>query len=84
MNHIKLWGEKVGKSYIRQLREGRGMTQQQLADAIGVCESSISAWETKHRNIAGESLLAVIAYFELGAEDIPRLSPNFVQSEKQG
>ena len=60
------------------------MTQQQLADAIGVCRASVSAWETMHRNIAGESLLAVIAYFKLGAEDIPRLSPNFVQSEKQG
>ena len=32
-------------SKIRQLRESRGMTQQGLADAVGVTQATVSDWE---------------------------------------
>ena len=36
--------EKIGV-FISTLRKERGMTQQQLADAIGVSNKTISKWE---------------------------------------
>lgn len=36
--------EKIGK-FLSELRKERGMTQQQLADAIGVSNKTISKWE---------------------------------------
>ncbi len=35
---------KIGK-FISDLRKDQGMTQQQLADAIGVSNKTISKWE---------------------------------------
>ena len=36
--------EKIG-AFISTLRKEQGMTQQQLADAIGVSNKTISKWE---------------------------------------
>ena len=38
--------EKIGV-FISTLRKEQGMTQQQLADAIGVSNKTISKWETR-------------------------------------
>ncbi len=37
--------EKVG-AYLASLRRGRGMTQQQVADILGVSNKTISKWES--------------------------------------
>ena len=36
----------VTGSTIKQLRDGRGMTQAELAEKIGVSSKTISKWET--------------------------------------
>lgn len=37
--------EKIGK-YISLCRKNKGMTQQQLADILGVTNKAVSKWET--------------------------------------
>lgn len=36
--------KKIGE-FLSALRKGKGMTQQQLADAVGVSSKTISKWE---------------------------------------
>ena len=36
----------IGGTTIRQLREGRGLTQAALAELIGVSDKAVSKWET--------------------------------------
>ena len=40
-------GEKV-----KELRTGANMTQQELADKLGVCQDRITKWETKRHKIS--------------------------------
>ena len=47
----------VGK--IKQMRQSRGITQQQLADAIGVKQKDISRWETGKRIPKLDKLLLI-------------------------
>ena len=39
-----------------QLRKERNCTQQQLADAIGVCRSAVANWETGQQIFFGQSI----------------------------
>ena len=41
---------------LRELRLKRGMTQQQLADKIGVSPQRVGAFETGQRSVSGMSL----------------------------
>lgn len=34
------------KDKIRELREAKGMTQKELADALGINQSAVARWET--------------------------------------
>lgn len=36
--------EKIG-AFIADMRKSRGMSQKQLADAVGVTDKSVSKWE---------------------------------------
>ncbi|MBR6532050.1 MAG: helix-turn-helix transcriptional regulator [Clostridia bacterium] len=53
--------EKTGK-FIYQLRKEKGLTQKQLADAIGVTDKAVSRWETA-KNYPDIELLEQIARF---------------------
>ena len=48
---------------IRQKRKDRGVTQQQLADAIGSTQASIARWETGKANPDTASLKKLALYF---------------------
>ena len=49
-------------SFISQLRKEKGLTQKQLADAIGVTDKAVSRWETA-KNYPDIELLEQIAHF---------------------
>ena len=53
--------EKTG-NFISQLRKEKGLTQKQLADAIGVTDKAVSRWETA-KNYPDIELLEQIAHF---------------------
>ena len=51
--------EKIGK-FILELRKEKNMTQQELADKIGVTDRAISKWENG-RGLPDLSLITVLA-----------------------
>lgn len=51
--------EKIGK-FILELRKGKNMTQQELADKIGVTDRAISKWENG-RGMPDISMLSLLA-----------------------
>ena len=54
---------KFGENIIR-LRKDKGVTQEKMADFLGVTKASVSKWETK-QSMPDISLLPIIAsYFE--------------------
>ena len=55
---------KFGENIIR-LRKDKGVTQEQMADFLGVTKASVSKWETK-QSMPDISLLPIIAsYFDV-------------------
>ena len=43
------------RNEVKAIRDRLGLTQQQLADKIGVCRESISKWENNHFIISEEN-----------------------------
>ena len=55
---------KFGENIIR-LRKDKGVTQEKMADFLGVTKASVSKWETK-QSMPDISLLTIIAsYFDV-------------------
>ena len=60
---------KIGK-FLKELRKEKGITQEQLAEILGVSNRTISRWETGN-NMPDISLLVVIAdFFEVSILEI--------------
>lgn len=57
----------VGKQ-IQALRKGRGLTQQQLGDKLGVKRSTIANYETDNRLINLDDLLRLATFFNVGLD----------------
>ena len=55
---------------VRELREERAMTQQELGDAIGVTRHTIIAIEQGHYSPSLESAFRIARLFGLGLEDV--------------
>jgi transcriptional regulator with XRE-family HTH domain len=55
---------------ISEWRAVRGMSQQQLADVIGVKPQQVSQWETGHRGIAARRLRDVARALDVSMDDI--------------
>jgi transcriptional regulator with XRE-family HTH domain len=55
---------------ISEWRAVRGMTQQQLADALGVSPQQVSQWETGHRKIMAWRLRDVARALRVKMDDI--------------
>jgi putative transcriptional regulator len=71
-----LYREQVGER-IRQLRDERSWTQEELGDLIGVRANTISRWERGRHLGSGEHLEKIAAAFELTvAEFMGHLAPN--------
>ena len=58
-------GEKL-----QQLRKSRGMTQEELAEALFVSRTAISKWESGRGYPSIDSLKALSAFFSVSADDL--------------
>jgi transcriptional regulator with XRE-family HTH domain len=55
---------------LREWRERRGQTQQELADDVGVARDSISKWETGHRGAYPRTARKLAASLDIAVEDL--------------
>ena len=62
--------EKTG-TYLASLRRGRDMTQQQVADILGVSNKTVSKWESGAGLPDIAALPALAALYGVTADDIP-------------
>ncbi|HVA44571.1 MAG TPA: helix-turn-helix domain-containing protein [Acidimicrobiales bacterium] len=64
-------------SFIRQLREARGLSQSALADLVGIPQPNLSAYERDRRCPSAESLnrLVMACGYQLAATDYARIIP---------
>lgn len=73
---------------IQSLRKARGITQEQLADAVGVSRQAVSKWEAEQSAPDLERVVAMAEYFDVTTdyilrgiepapkrESVPRVSP---------
>ncbi len=71
---------KTGK-LLSNLRKSKGMTQKQVADALGVVAKTVSKWETGHGFPDVSTLSALADVF--GVSERMLLSGNFVQNKEE-
>jgi transcriptional regulator with XRE-family HTH domain len=55
---------------IRQARQDQNLTQEQLADAVGVTRSAVAQWETGRAGQVTGNLSRVAAVLEVGVEHL--------------
>lgn len=48
---------------LKELREEKGLTQVQLAKAIGITQAGIAKWETGDRSPTIDSLIILVKFF---------------------
>ena len=56
--------EKIG-SYIKKLRKEKGLTQQELADAIHVERTNVNKWENGKANLTQQNLKNIADFFDV-------------------
>ena len=61
-------------SKLRALRQEKELTQQQLADRLGVTKATISAYETNAKYPSVEVLIALATFFDVSADYLLGLS----------
>lgn len=61
--------------HLAELREAAGLTQQQLADKLGVPQSNITFWERSEKPPRGEVLPKLAAVLHVSADALLRLTP---------
>jgi transcriptional regulator with XRE-family HTH domain len=61
--------------HLAELREAAGLTQQQLADKLGVPQSNITFWERSEKPPRGEVLPKLAAALNVSADALLRLTP---------
>lgn len=60
---------KIG-SFLRALRNEKGLTQEQLAEVLGVSNRSISRWENGANLPDLDLLIQIAKYYDVGIEEI--------------
>ena len=57
---------------IQALRRSRGITQEQLADAVGVSRQAVSKWEAEQASPDLERIVAMAEFFEVTTDYLLR------------
>ena len=60
---------KIG-SNIAALRKEKGITQEELANALGVSAQAVSKWENGTSDPSTSNLIALAKLFQLSAEEL--------------
>jgi len=63
---------------LSELREERGLTQHELAEALHISNSSISAYETGSRMPNIETVIAYVRYFDVTSDYLLGLSNSLI------
>lgn len=58
------------KETIRELRKEHGLTQQQLADELGVDIRTVQYWEVKGRKVSAPKRKFIAKFFKMEEKDI--------------
>jgi len=53
---------------IARLRERKGLSQPELADKLGVSQSSVAMWESGKRNISNKDLIKLAMFFNISID----------------
>ena len=61
--------------HLAELREAAGLTQQQLAEQLGVPQSNITFWERSEKPPRGEVLARLAGVLNVSADALLRLTP---------
>lgn len=70
---------------VKELREARHLSQQQLATALGLSQAAIHWYETGQRRISYEMMKAIARVLEVNLLDLdPEASPNFPKPAMSG
>jgi len=68
---------------IRELRERKGLSQEQLADEIGVKKSSVSLWELDKTSPRPKLIIELAKYFEVDVDYLYTInSPKLDESQE--
>lgn len=73
-----VWKEKTVmdavRGYILELRKGRGVTQDELAEVIGMTKQALLEWEKgRTQELKGTPMLKAVEHLKGAAEDLMRL-----------
>ena len=72
MAHRKNDADKVLGAYLRQKRESANMTQQYIADLLGVSKMAVSNWESGNRAIYATTLIKYCSIIGLNPNDLEK------------
>ena len=62
---------KIGAK-VKELRVQKGLTQEELADRVGVSRQAVSKWESGTADPSTSNLLALAKLFGISAEELLR------------
>lgn len=63
---------RAKRVYLVEWRESRGLTQEQLADRLGVASMTVSRWETGRAQVTTNVLAAIAEVYGAESEDFYR------------
>ena len=85
-NQIKQENAEVRKTLAQTIKENRircNMTQEFVAESIGVSRQAVSKWENGTSDPSTSNLCALATLFQVNAEELLRNTSNSVRSNEQ-
>ncbi len=69
---IRIGPRKAFRLYLREWREHRGLTQEQLAERVGKAKGQISGWESGSRGLRQDMAAALAYALNISIEELYR------------